>query len=145
MFKTCNFCNFKFRFPNFDYTEELNVKKLPLQKSDYWSVLAYNQSKLCNILFSMELNRRLASQGVTSNAVHPGNMIYTSLAKNSWFYWMLYVMCRPFSKSAVSCTSVGKNFIPLFCCRSPPRPIYEQNNTSTPASSAHVPATSTHR
>ncbi|CAB3982943.1 WW domain-containing oxidoreductase [Paramuricea clavata] len=87
------------RFPNFNYTEELDIKKLPLQKSDYWSILAYNQSKLSNILFSMELNRRLAPQGVTSNAVHPGNMIYTSLAKNSWLYWMMYFLCRPFSKS----------------------------------------------
>ena len=75
-------------------------------------MLAYNQSKLCNILFSMELNRHLASQGVTSNAVHPGNMIYTSLTRNSWLYWMLYMMCRPFSKSAVRSRSVGKYFIP---------------------------------
>ena len=95
-----------FRFPNFNYTEELDIKKLPLQKSDYWSILAYNQSKLSNILFSMELNRRLAPQGVTSNAVHPGNMIYTSLAKNSWLYWMVYLLCRPFSKSPVCNFSV---------------------------------------
>ena len=62
----------------------------------------------------MELNRRLASQGVTSNAVHPGNMIYTSLTRNSWLYWMLYMMCRPFSKSAVRSRSVGKYFIPPY-------------------------------
>ncbi|XP_028410103.1 WW domain-containing oxidoreductase-like [Dendronephthya gigantea] len=94
------------RFPNFDYTESLQIDKLPLQKSDYWSILAYNQSKLCNILFAMELNRRLASKGVTANAAHPGNMIYTSLARNSWLYWMLYLFCRPFSKSAAQGAAV---------------------------------------
>lgn len=38
----------------------------------YKSSVAYNQSKLANILFSNELARRLEGSGVTSNAVHPG-------------------------------------------------------------------------
>jgi retinol dehydrogenase-12 len=33
---------------------------------------AYAVSKLCNVLFSQELARRLAGQGVTTYAVHPG-------------------------------------------------------------------------
>lgn len=52
----------------------------------------------------MELNRRLKPKGVTCNAVHPGNLIYTSLPKNSWFYWLLFLMARPFAKSSVSQT-----------------------------------------
>ena len=102
---------FYFRFPNFDYSTQLNLHDLPLKKEEYWTILAYNQSKLCNILFSNELNRRLSSYGVTSNAVHPGNMIYTSLAKNSWFYWFMYLFCRPFSKSAVSLAQEWKKKI----------------------------------
>ena len=66
--------------------------------------MAYNQSKLCNLLFSMELNRRLKPKGVTCNAVHPGNLIYTALSKNSWFYWLFFLMARPFAKSSVSQT-----------------------------------------
>ena len=33
---------------------------------------AYRQSKLANLLFTFELARRLAGQGVTANALHPG-------------------------------------------------------------------------
>src|SRR5499427_7024474 len=33
---------------------------------------AYGQSKLCNILFSRELARRLAGTGLTANCLHPG-------------------------------------------------------------------------
>ncbi|MEI2732770.1 MAG: SDR family oxidoreductase [Dermatophilaceae bacterium] len=33
---------------------------------------AYNQSKLANVLFTVELARRTAGQGVTANAMHPG-------------------------------------------------------------------------
>jgi retinol dehydrogenase 12 len=33
---------------------------------------AYSQSKLCNILFTRELARRLHGTGVTSNCLHPG-------------------------------------------------------------------------
>jgi NAD(P)-dependent dehydrogenase (short-subunit alcohol dehydrogenase family) len=34
--------------------------------------LAYRRSKLANILFTMELARRLAGSGVTANCLHPG-------------------------------------------------------------------------
>jgi NAD(P)-dependent dehydrogenase (short-subunit alcohol dehydrogenase family) len=32
----------------------------------------YGRSKLCNILFTLELSRRLAGTGVTANCLHPG-------------------------------------------------------------------------
>lgn len=90
------------RFSDLSYSKRLNLSDVPLSKDKYWSIVAYNQSKLCNLLFSMELNRCLKSKGVTCNAVHPGNLIYTSLPKNSWFYWLLFLMARPFAKTAVS-------------------------------------------
>ena len=65
-------------------------------------MLAYNRSKLCNILFSNELHRRLSPRGVTSNAVHPGNMMYSAIHRNSWVYKLLFTLARPFTKSMVS-------------------------------------------
>jgi NAD(P)-dependent dehydrogenase (short-subunit alcohol dehydrogenase family) len=38
----------------------------------YGAVQAYNRSKLCNILFTRELARRLHGTGVTANCLHPG-------------------------------------------------------------------------
>lgn len=40
------------------------------RRYDGW--LAYRRSKLCNILFTRELARRLAGSGVTANSLHPG-------------------------------------------------------------------------
>jgi retinol dehydrogenase 12 len=38
----------------------------------YRGLKAYSRSKLCNILFTRELARRLQGTGVTANCVHPG-------------------------------------------------------------------------
>ena len=46
---------------------------------DKWQ--AYGQSKTANALFAVALNRRLASRGVTANAVHPG-VIVTELGRH---------------------------------------------------------------
>jgi NAD(P)-dependent dehydrogenase (short-subunit alcohol dehydrogenase family) len=43
---------------------------------------AYDNSKLANILFTMELSRRLEGTGVTVNALHPG-FVATGFAKNN--------------------------------------------------------------
>lgn len=39
---------------------------------DYTGLKAYRRSKLCNILFTRELARRLDGTGVTANCLHPG-------------------------------------------------------------------------
>ncbi|XP_078688757.1 WW domain-containing oxidoreductase-like isoform X1 [Branchiostoma floridae x Branchiostoma belcheri] len=84
----------------------VELKGLPLTEewlspSDdrVWPMEQYNRTKLCNMLFSQELHRRLSRQGVTSNAVHPGNMISTDLPRNWWFYRLLFLLVRPFTKS----------------------------------------------
>ncbi len=46
---------------------------------DKWT--AYGQAKTANALFAVELNRRLHSQGITANAVHPG-VIVTELGRH---------------------------------------------------------------
>lgn len=46
----------------------------------YRPFTAYGQSKLANALFSRELSRRYAGDGIASNAVHPG-MVATNLGR----------------------------------------------------------------
>ena len=41
-------------------------------KKSYSGFAVYSKSKLCNILFTRELARRIAGTGVTANALHPG-------------------------------------------------------------------------
>ena len=56
--------------------EDPNYKNRPYDKWD-----AYGQSKTANMLFSVELNRRLEPYGVLAFSVHPG-MIATDLARH---------------------------------------------------------------
>ena len=53
-----------------------------LQGERGYSPRAYEHSKLANILFTMELARRLEGTGVTVNALHPG-FVATGFAKNN--------------------------------------------------------------
>ena len=53
-----------------------------LQGERNYSPKAYDNSKLANILFTMELTRRLQGTGVTVNALHPG-FVATGFAKNN--------------------------------------------------------------
>ena len=72
----------------------------PIEANYDW-LLAYNRSKLCNILFANELNRRLSKHRVFCNSVHPGNMVCTGISRHWWMWRLLYTACRPFSKSKV--------------------------------------------
>jgi NAD(P)-dependent dehydrogenase (short-subunit alcohol dehydrogenase family) len=53
-----------------------------LQGEQKYTPRAYDNSKLANILFTMELARRLEGSGVTVNALHPG-FVATGFAKNN--------------------------------------------------------------
>lgn len=50
---------------------ELDLEDLQSQERYAWQEV-YARSKLCNILFTRELARRLAGTGVTANCLHPG-------------------------------------------------------------------------
>jgi NAD(P)-dependent dehydrogenase (short-subunit alcohol dehydrogenase family) len=48
------------------------------------SYQAYGRSKLCNVLFTYELARRLEGSGITVNALHPG-LVRTGIGLNNGF------------------------------------------------------------
>jgi NAD(P)-dependent dehydrogenase (short-subunit alcohol dehydrogenase family) len=45
----------------------------------------YGQSKLCNILFTRELARRIVGTGVTANCLHPGSVATGLGWNNGWW------------------------------------------------------------
>ena len=51
------------------------------RNTDYDKWKAYGQSKTANILFTVELEKRLAEQGIRAYAVHPG-VIHTELGRH---------------------------------------------------------------
>lgn len=69
--------------------------------SNFISFMAYNDSKLCNILTAQYLHRRLCKHNVTVVSCHPGNLVYTNLQRYWWLLRVLYFLFSPFTKSAV--------------------------------------------
>lgn len=71
---------------------------VPPKQSSYNGTSNYGLSKLCNILFSRELNRRYGSTGITSFALHPG-VIPTELGRYSSMAGFFYKVGGLFMKS----------------------------------------------
>jgi len=86
------------RFSNFP-KQGLTHELLSVKKSKYWSMMAYNNAKLCNVLFANELAKRWQSKGVSVFSLHPGNMVSTNLQRNYWLYKFVFFAVRPFTKS----------------------------------------------
>jgi NAD(P)-dependent dehydrogenase (short-subunit alcohol dehydrogenase family) len=51
---------------------ELDLEDPQFKVRKHQGAVAYGQSKLCNVMFTLALARRLEGKGVTVNAVHPG-------------------------------------------------------------------------
>uniref|UniRef100_A0A3Q2DP90 Dehydrogenase/reductase (SDR family) member 13b.1 n=1 Tax=Cyprinodon variegatus TaxID=28743 RepID=A0A3Q2DP90_CYPVA len=81
----------------------LNTHKDLREGTSFWdSVMIYGDSKLCNVLFTHELAKRLQGTKVTCYSLHPGG-IYTELARNksSFVQMVLKYMGMYFFKNAV--------------------------------------------
>lgn len=62
-------------------------------------MMAYNNSKLCNVLFARQLAKMCQSEGISVFSLHPGNMVSSDLSRNWWFYRVIFLLVRPFTKS----------------------------------------------
>ncbi|XP_031626327.1 WW domain-containing oxidoreductase [Contarinia nasturtii] len=78
---------------------DLSEQILSPPAKNYYSMIAYNNAKLCNVLFARGLAKKLCEKGVCVNALHPGNMVSSSISRNWWFYRFLFAFVRPFTKS----------------------------------------------
>jgi len=110
--------------------ENLAVHHLSPSPEKYWSMMAYNNAKLCNVLFAQELAQvshaqvwldsgqldtlsqpffqRWKQRGISVFSVHPGNMVSTDISRNYWFYRLLFAIVRPFTKSHTNIPSPAK-------------------------------------
>lgn len=71
-------------------------------QDNYNPILTYGATKLCNILFALEIHRKYSGQEVSCNIVHPGNLLPTNLLKNAGLLYRAAVMVsRIFTNSLV--------------------------------------------
>lgn len=81
----------KLEFDNLNFEKET--------KESFSKRQAYQNSKMCNVLMTLELARRLEGTGVTANCLHPGVIatdILSSL-KKKWFHpflLLLKIFCK---------------------------------------------------
>jgi len=73
----------------------LNFDDLQNERT-YRPFVVYGQTKLCNILFTRELARRLVGTGVTTNCVHPGGVATGLGWNNGWWARLIAKTLRPF-------------------------------------------------
>jgi len=74
----------------------MNFEDLQSTKS-YASIGAYGQSKLANVMFTRELNKRLESKGIKSVSLHPG-AVSTELARHvleAWYMKIVFALSTP--------------------------------------------------
>lgn len=99
----------------------LHLDDINLDKSyDPWR--AYQQSKICNILFTLSLAKRLQGTGVTVNALHPG-IIRTEIGRYykeaygwpNWLFWMVKALIAPFELWFLKSSNQGAQ-TSIFCC-----------------------------
>jgi retinol dehydrogenase-12 len=65
----------------------------------YHALRVYGQSKLCNILFTRELARRVVGTGVTVNCLHPGGVATGLGWHNGWWAVLIAKSLRPFLRT----------------------------------------------
>lgn len=89
------------RFANLNIESISKTTLSPDNSSKYWHMMAYNNAKLCNILFALELSKRWQATGISVFSLHPGNMVSSQLSRNWWLYRLFFAIVRPFTKSLV--------------------------------------------
>jgi NAD(P)-dependent dehydrogenase (short-subunit alcohol dehydrogenase family) len=60
----------------------VDFEDLHFERRSYDPALAYAQSKTANVLFAVEAQRRWSADGITVNAVHPGAILESNLARH---------------------------------------------------------------
>lgn len=82
-------------------------------KNGYIGKKAYEHSKLANVLFTYELDRRLKGTGITVNAVNPGGVITNFCRNNGWVSWAKHVAAHLLARNLIGPTEGAKTSVYL--------------------------------
>lgn len=78
-----------YSFGKLDFNCLTTHRDLVLGSGDFSLFQSYSHSKLCNVLFTHELAKRLQGSDVTCYSLHPG-AIKTEIGRYSGFWWRLF-------------------------------------------------------
>ncbi|XP_055536555.1 WW domain-containing oxidoreductase-like [Wyeomyia smithii] len=95
-------------------TSDINESMLAAPPRTFISYSAYNDAKLCNVMFAFELAKRWRSRGIAVFALHPGSLVSTEINRNYWFWRLFFVLIRPFTKSVQQAASTT-----VYCATAP--------------------------
>ena len=96
-------------------TGKINYEDIYMEKKyDYWS--GYGKSKLANVLFCNELNRKLKDKQIFCNSVHPG-MIKTGFVSDDIKSTFSYKLIDFFGNSFYKSLEQGASTTVLVACR----------------------------
>ncbi|CAH1646503.1 unnamed protein product [Spodoptera littoralis] len=76
-----------------------NLQNLAFPRESYSSMMAYNNSKLYNVISAKILSEEWKKKDIYVNSLHPGNMVFTNLSKSWWLFRLAFALVRPFTKS----------------------------------------------
>lgn len=77
--------------------DDLNMNKV--DDKQYTAFKAYSNTKLCNVLMTTELCKRLQGTGVTVNCLHPGVVATEIMTDSNFLYNLVLKVLRKFSKT----------------------------------------------
>ncbi|XP_029350399.1 retinol dehydrogenase 11-like [Echeneis naucrates] len=86
--RVVNVASEAYKFGKVDFNCLKTHRALRLGSTDYHLFQSYCHSKLCNILFTYELAKRLQGTDVTCYSLHPG-LIKTEIGRYSGLWWRL--------------------------------------------------------
>ncbi|WP_213817059.1 SDR family NAD(P)-dependent oxidoreductase [Glaciihabitans sp. dw_435] len=115
-------------YGNIDITDLENDRRYSANK-------AYGDSKLENILFTKELDRRYRSDGISAVAFHPG-VIRSSFAAETTSFGMKFLYANPLTKRFLSTADEGAEQLVWLATTSPglgwhPGAYYEKHQIAT--------------
>ena len=81
------------------WIRNFDIDDLQQEKTKYRGFQGYGGSKLCNVLFTYELARRLEGTGVTANCLNPGSTTTYRSTNTRFMDWMT-TLFKPFMNTA---------------------------------------------
>ncbi|MEQ1507665.1 MAG: oxidoreductase, partial [Myxococcota bacterium] len=84
---------------NHRWPRRFRLDQVPTPRAAYSELTAYGHTKRCLVLLARALTDRFGGEGITANALHPGDLIATGIDRDSALLRWVMRLARPFTRS----------------------------------------------